>query len=49
MTLPAEQFQARQYMWRLQQLVEQANAILDQNIGGTPRKPCGRAPSAGTQ
>jgi phosphoglycerate-specific signal transduction histidine kinase len=49
MTLPAEQVQARQYMWRLQQLVEQANAILDQNIGGTTRKPCGRAPSAGTQ
>jgi signal transduction histidine kinase len=48
MTLPAEQFQARQYMWRLQQLVEQANAILEQNLG-TARKPCTRAHSAGAQ
>jgi len=30
MTLPAEQFQARQYMRRLQQLVEDANTILRQ-------------------
>jgi signal transduction histidine kinase len=28
MTLPAEQLQARQYMLRLQQLVEEANSIL---------------------
>jgi signal transduction histidine kinase len=28
MTLPAEQLQARQYMRRLQQLVDQANTIL---------------------
>ncbi|HLK20967.1 MAG TPA: hypothetical protein VKT81_18580 [Bryobacteraceae bacterium] len=28
MTLPAEQLQARQYMRRLQQLVDEANAIL---------------------
>jgi hypothetical protein len=28
MTLPAEQLQARQYMRRLQQLVEEANSIL---------------------
>ena len=48
MTLPVEQIQARQYMRRLQQLVEQANAILDQNLAAT-RKPCGRAHSAGAQ
>jgi len=29
MTLPAEQVQARQYMRRLQQLVEQSGTILD--------------------
>jgi phosphoglycerate-specific signal transduction histidine kinase len=45
MTLPAEQFQARQYMWRLQQLVEQANTILEQSLG-TARKPCGLAQNA---
>lgn len=28
MTLPAEQLQARQYMRRLQQLVDEANTIL---------------------
>jgi phosphoglycerate-specific signal transduction histidine kinase len=44
MTLPAEQVQARQYMWRLQQLVEETNAILEQSVG-TARKPCGRAQS----
>jgi len=48
MTLPAEQFQARQYMWRLQQLVEQANAVLERHVGIT-RKPCGRAQSLGAQ
>ena len=30
MTLPADQFQARQYMRRLQQLVDQTSSILDQ-------------------
>jgi signal transduction histidine kinase len=30
MTLPAEQLQARQYMRQLQQLVEDANSILQQ-------------------
>lgn len=44
MTLPAEEVEARQYMWRLQQLVEQANAVLEQNLGAL-RKPCGRAQS----
>ncbi|HEV2688706.1 MAG TPA: hypothetical protein VGV35_09135 [Bryobacteraceae bacterium] len=29
MTLPADQFQARQYMRRLQQLVEHTSSILD--------------------
>ena len=29
MTLPADQAQARQYMRRLQQLVDQSNSILD--------------------
>lgn len=29
MTLPADQFQARQYMRRLQQLVDQTSVILD--------------------
>jgi len=48
MTLPVEQIQARQYMRRLQQLVEQANAILDRNVAAV-RKPCARAHSAGAQ
>jgi nitrogen-specific signal transduction histidine kinase len=48
MTLPAEEVQARQYMWRLQQLVEQANAILEQNVGSL-RKPCGRAQNSSAQ
>lgn len=48
MTLPVEQLQARQYMRRLQLLVEQANAIIDQNLA-TARKPCRRAHSAGAQ
>src|SRR5690242_3793682 len=30
MTLPADQFQARQYMRRLQQLVDQTSGLLDQ-------------------
>jgi len=29
MTLPADQWQARQYMRRLQQLVDQTNSVLD--------------------
>lgn len=29
MTLPADQFQARQYMRRLQQLVDQADSVLE--------------------
>jgi hypothetical protein len=33
MTLPAEQLQARQYMRQLQQLVEDANSILQQAAG----------------
>jgi nitrogen-specific signal transduction histidine kinase len=43
MTLPAEQTEARQYMRRLQQLVDQANCIL-QNTVSDARKPCGSAP-----
>ena len=38
MTLPAEQQQARQYMRRLQQLVEEANTIL-QHVPLDARKP----------
>lgn len=34
MTLPAEQSRARQYMRRLQELVEQTNAILSQAASG---------------
>ena len=33
MTLPAEQLQARQYMRRLQELVEDANTIMQQGAG----------------
>jgi nitrogen-specific signal transduction histidine kinase len=42
MTLPAEQVQARQYMRRLQQLVDQASSVLDSAIP-VARKPCGSA------
>jgi signal transduction histidine kinase len=42
MTLPAEQFQARQYMRRLQQLVDQASSLLDSAAPAVP-KPCGSA------
>jgi nitrogen-specific signal transduction histidine kinase len=42
MTLPAEQVQARQYMQRLQELVDQASSVLDSAIPRR-RKPCGRA------
>jgi hypothetical protein len=46
MTLPAGQVQARQLMTHIQQLVCDANAILE-NSAGIARKPCGRAQSAG--
>ena len=43
MTLPADQFRARQYMRRIQQLVDDASAAL--NSATSPmRKPCGSAP-----
>ncbi len=40
MTLPVEQTQARQYMRRLQQLVDQTSAILEHAAAGV-RKPAG--------
>jgi phosphoglycerate-specific signal transduction histidine kinase len=46
MTLPPEQVQARQYMMRMQQLVDQAEAIL-KRAGSTARKPVASAQSAG--
>jgi len=46
MTLPPEQVQARQYMIRLQQLVDQAEAIL-KRAGSSARKPVASAHSAG--
>jgi hypothetical protein len=42
MTLPAEQFQARQYMRRIQLLVDEASVIIDSAISPI-RKPCGSA------
>jgi phosphoglycerate-specific signal transduction histidine kinase len=42
MTLPAEQGQARLYMRKLQQLVDQASAVLDSTLP-PGRKPCGSA------
>jgi phosphoglycerate-specific signal transduction histidine kinase len=42
MTLPAEQSQARQYMRKLQQLVDQASSVLDSMVP-TARKPSGSA------
>src|SRR5580692_5306774 len=42
MTLPAEQFEARQYMSQLQRLVADANTILERSVG-TTRKGCVRA------
>jgi hypothetical protein len=48
MTLPANQFQMRQYMSQVQQLVEETNAILKRSVG-TERKPCSRAASASAQ
>ena len=42
MTLPAEQSRERQYMRRIQQLVDQASVAL--NSAASPmRKPCGSA------
>jgi signal transduction histidine kinase len=45
MTLPADQFEVRQYMSRLQRLVAETNAILERSvdIAGTA---CARAASA---
>jgi signal transduction histidine kinase len=45
MTLPADQVQARQYMLRLQQLVDQAESIL-KRAGSSVRKPVASAHSA---
>ncbi len=45
MTLPAGQFEARQYMSQLQRLVAETSAILDRSVGGT-RKGCARAAGA---
>ena len=46
MTLPAGQFEARQYMSQLQRLVADTNAILERSVGDT-RKGCARARAAG--
>jgi nitrogen-specific signal transduction histidine kinase len=46
MTLPADQCQARQYMRRVQQLVDQAESILGRAVS-TARKPPASAPTAG--
>lgn len=46
MTLPAGQFEARQYMSQLQRLVAETNTILERSVGDT-RKRCARAASAG--
>jgi phosphoglycerate-specific signal transduction histidine kinase len=45
MTLPADQIQARQYMRRLQQLVDQAESILDRTGSIVRKQPA--SPSAG--
>jgi signal transduction histidine kinase len=45
MTLPAGQFEARQYMSQLQRLVADTNTILERSVGAT-RKGCARAASA---
>ena len=42
MTLPAEQFQARQYMRRIQMLVDEASLALHSAVAPL-RKPCGSA------
>jgi hypothetical protein len=46
MTLPAGQFEARQYMSQLQRLVADTNTILEHSVGIT-RKGRARAASAG--
>ena len=45
MTLPAGQFEARQYMSQLQSLVADTNTILERSVGVT-RKGCARAAAA---
>lgn len=45
MTLPAGQFEARQYMSQLQRLVADTNTILERSVGA-PRKACARAAGA---
>ncbi len=47
MTLPAEQLQARHYMRRLQQLVDNAELILERTVS-TVRKPPASAASVGS-
>lgn len=42
MTLPAGQFEARQYMSQLQRLVADTNTILERSVGAT-RRGCSRA------
>jgi signal transduction histidine kinase len=46
MTLPAGQFEARQYMSQLQRLVADTNTILERSVPAA-RKGCGRAVGAG--
>jgi len=46
MTLPPEQFEARQYMLRLQQLVDQAESIL-KRAGSSVQKTAGSVRAAG--
>jgi hypothetical protein len=46
MTLPAGQFEARQYMSQLQRLVADTSAILERSVGGTRR---GRTRAAGAR
>jgi signal transduction histidine kinase len=46
MTLPAGQFEARQYMAQLQRLVADTNTLLERSVG-TKRKAVARAASAG--
>jgi hypothetical protein len=48
MTLPAGQFEARQYMSQLQRLVADTSAILERSVGDT-RKGCARARAAGAR
>ena len=45
MTLPAGQFEARQYMSQVQRLVADTNTILERSVG-TARKGCARAAGA---